>query len=225
MKFEPAYRPYIAMLQEHNVRAGFFEADQFAAVKGKSPAALQAVAEFAHLTGWRVHSEVLPLKWRNVDLKAGTVSLDVGSTKNGEVRTIYLTAALRDAPGGRRPPLRTLAKAQETITPRLFHRHGKPLRRFYKGWRKACASASCPGKLLHDFQRTAVRNYVRAGIPERVAMAMSGHKTRSVFDRYDIVTPTDLQAAAARLDQTVTGTNAGTISVGATVTPIASGRK
>ena len=53
------------------------------------------MAEFAYLTGWRVQSEVLPLEWRNVDLKSGTVSLDVGSTKNGEGRTIYLTAALR----------------------------------------------------------------------------------------------------------------------------------
>lgn len=86
-KLLPAHRPYIAMLQEHNIRTGFFEADQFTAVKGKLRPALQAVAEFAYLTGWRVHSEVLPLEWRNVDLKAGTVTLDVGSTKNGEGRT------------------------------------------------------------------------------------------------------------------------------------------
>ena len=59
-KLLPAHRPYIAMLQEHNVRTGFFEADQFTAVKKQLPAALQPVAEFAYLTGWRVQSEVLP---------------------------------------------------------------------------------------------------------------------------------------------------------------------
>ena len=98
-KLLPAHRPYIAMLREHNVRTGFFEADQFAAVQGQLRPVLRPVAEFAYLTGWRVHSEVLPLEWRHVDLKAGTVSLDVGSTKNGEGRTIYLRG-LADAPGG-----------------------------------------------------------------------------------------------------------------------------
>ena len=84
--------------------------------------------------------------------------------------------------------------------PFVFHADGKQVKTFYKNWRKACEAAMLPGRLGHDFRRTAGRNMIRAGIPERVAMQMSGHKTRSVFDRYHIASDEDLQEAARKLN-------------------------
>src|SRR5256885_13096189 len=58
---------------------------------------------------------------------------------------------------------------------------------FSKTWYRACREARVSGKIPHDFRRTAVRNMVRAGIPERIAMEIAGHETCAIFARYYIV--------------------------------------
>ena len=69
---------------------------------------------------------------------------------------------------------------------------------FYKAWHAACKRAGVPGKLVHDFRRSAARDMRRAGIREGEIMRLCGWRTRSMFDRYNIIDEADLSAAVAR---------------------------
>ena len=185
--------PYIPMLKENNVRKGFLEHHEFIALRGALPDYLKAPVTFAYHVGWR-KGEIMGLTWDRVDLKQGIVRLEVGETKNSEARTVYLG-----------PELIALFKQQMTERhlgcSYVFHRRGKPVWDFRDSWKKACKAAGIPDMLFHDLRRTAVRNMVRAGTPERVAMTISGHKTRTVFDRYNIVSLEDLRQAAERREK------------------------
>lgn len=192
-------RPTIKLLHEDNIRTGFFEPEQLEAVLRHLPAYIVPVIRFASITGWRVPSEVLPLEWRLVDFAAGEVRLDPGTTKNNQGRVFPFTAALRQLLEEQRAEYERL-RAEGRMVPWVFSRDGERIYRFERPWRRACRLAGCPGRIVHDLRRSAVRTLVRAGIPERVCMKLTGHLTPSVFQRYNITSDGDLRDAARKLD-------------------------
>lgn len=204
--------PFIPMLKENNTRKGFFEHGEFLALRDALPQYLKGFVTFAYKVGWRL-SEIATIKWGQVDRKQGIVRLEVGETKNDAGRTVYLDDECKEIINQQWENRKTAA----TLIPYVFvNRAGNDrIKRFDKAWKKACTDSGIGVRLFHDFRRTAVRNMVRSGVPERVAMMVSGHKTRSVFDRYNIVNDHDLKLAAQQQADYLDaqrGHNLGTIS-------------
>ena len=166
---------------------------------------LENLVTFAYITGWRIPSEVLPLEWRQVDFAGGIVRLDPGTTKEQFGRVFPFTSELRALLEEQRSYTDRIQSEKGILVPWVFHRDGLRIKSFRGAWTNVRKRAGIPGRIPHDFRRTAVRNLVRAGIPERVAMSMTGHRTRAVFDRYNIVSEGDLRQAAQKLDQVAKG--------------------
>ena len=185
--------PYVPSLRESNVRRGFFEAGEFDAVALELPEHLEGLARSGYLVGWR-KSEIRELTWDMVDRQAREIRL--ATSKNGWGRVLPLDGELWDLMQRRFAARQVeLSNGSTNLTQLVFHKDGKPVGDFRKAWATACRKAGVPGKLFHDLRRTAIRNMIRAGIPERVAMEISGHRTRAIFDRYNIVSTADMRRA------------------------------
>jgi integrase len=186
--------PLIECPEARNARQGFVEREDLEAVLKELPAPYRAPIRFAYCTGWRLRSEVIGLKWANVDRAAGIVRLEVNTTKNADGRTFPFDV------------LPELAQLMETLYaarngPHLFHDGGQPIayRPLLDAWHAACAAAEVRGRLLHDLRRSAVRNLERAGVSRSVAMKLTGHKTEAVYRRYAITNEQDLRDGVRKL--------------------------
>jgi integrase len=182
--------PAFPHLDERNIRTGFVEDKQFTQLAAQtSDVWLRAMLEMGYEYGWR-RGELAGLRVRNVDLSGRTIRLDPRTTKNDEGRTVVMTSAIF--------ALMAQCVDGKTAEDFVFTRNGKPIGDFRKRWRKVTIAAGVPGLLFHDLRRSGVRNLVRAGVSEKVAMKITGHKTRDVFDRYDITSERDLEDAARK---------------------------
>jgi site-specific recombinase XerD len=184
--------PKIRKLSEiGNARQGFFSPMEFRSVLSNLPQYTRDFVLFCYLTGWR-RGEVKSLCWQDVD--AETIRLRAENAKNRTGRSVPLVGELSEVIARRRAEM-------STETALIFHHSGQPVGDFRKAWASACKLAGVSGKLVHDLRRTAVRDMVRSGVSQTVAMSISGHKTVSMFQRYSITSDTDQkQALEARAE-------------------------
>jgi integrase len=217
-----AHKPNFTVPKEPPPRKGFLEPYEFERLYAALPDDLRPVARLAYTTAMRC-GEVCNLEWERVDLTGrGEIRLTAEDTKTGEGRTVPLLHML---------PILRIMRAKHPKDQFVFG-GDKPLGDFRKRWHTACVKAGVgkfvcrecendafdaeerctkckgteqkyQGRTFHDMRRSAVRNFVRAGVSEKVAMSISGHKTRSVFDRYNITATNDLHDAMKRLDEYV----------------------
>lgn len=191
--------PYIPHLAENNVRTGFLENHQYeklADIFGGVGLWMRAIFEVGYSYGWRI-SEVLNLRVKQVDLANSLIRLDTGTTKNKRGRVVKMTEIifhlLQQCCAGK--------QADDYVFTRFLNGRHKPVRDFRVVWKNGCTAAGVPDLLFHDLRRSGARNLVRAGVAPHHAAMITGHKTLSVFNRYDIIDERDIAEAVEKLER------------------------
>lgn len=202
----PAYFPTVGEPNEAR-GAVFIQRDWYEPLRRKLPEPLRSAFTLAYATGIRVH-EMLQLRWEHVDLKKRTVELPGEITKTSKSRTIWLPKDFDLKPG----------KPEDLVFPvasyrYLWHDACVAIGAGYyqcsvDGCNARCKRRTCPthgkrparqlhyvGPLLRHCRHTAVRNMSDAGLEEKRIMEVSGHKTRSMFDRYNVGRDEDIARA------------------------------
>jgi integrase len=200
--------PKFPRLPEHNARQGLFERGDFEAILTHlSDSDVRDFCAWFYWTGMRP-GEIRALTWAAFDRETWTLRLHARDAKTGYGRGLALEGELRSI-------IERRLQARRLDCFLIFHRGGKAMGSFRKTWRRACERAGLEAKLLYDLRRTAVRNMVRAGVDPAVAMKISGHRTRSVFDRYNIISDADLCEAVLK-----TATYVGNLPNTSTIIPL-----
>ena len=191
--------PQIRRLSENNVREGFFSRAEVEALVAALPEDVRDFTRWGYLTGWR-KGEVASLRWADVGREGRTIRLSWRKSENRQARTMALVGELAEIID--RPWPARLVKRPDgasLVSEYVFHRQGRPGADFDRAWGTTWKAVGCTGKLFHDLRRTGARNLRRAGVPETVAMQVTRHRTRSIFDRYSIVDDEDIREALVKV--------------------------
>jgi integrase len=185
--------------EKDNARQGFFEREDFERLGAFLPEDLKDYVRFGYLTGWR-KGEIAQLAWEHVEAHA--IRLPPHISKNKDGRVLTLVGQLAEILERRR------ALRRDDIPWVFFRDTGQPVKRFARSWKTASHKAELPvpveknkRKTFHALRRTSARDLSCAGVPDRIAMQLMGHKTRSIDDRYNIVNEDDISTALTRAEE------------------------
>lgn len=187
--------PKIRMLHEDNVRTGFLEHHQYAAMRQALPEYLVPLFVAGYHVGCRL-GELLKLQWKQVDFAASQIWLERGQTKGKVARVLPVYGEMKDI----------LAEAFRDRNQKypgckwVFHHRGEKIVDFRKAWSRACTKSGVAWLRFHDLRRSAVRNMDRAGIPRATIRRIIGHETDAMFDRYRIVDQRDINEAGQKAE-------------------------
>jgi integrase len=190
--------PFFPMPADSKPRKGFLAPDQFNKLLEHIPTHLQPVVKFCYITGCRIGA-AKKITWAMVARDCSEIELPGEITKTGEPLTLPLVGPLAEV---------------ATTLKKMFRDESKPVfdvRDLRYAWYKACAASGFGvydaktrvfrGLKLHDFRRSAARNLIRAGVDRGTAMSITGHRTESIFERYNITDATDRKDALIKVGQ------------------------
>ncbi len=177
--------PFVPMLPENEPRQGFLERPEFEQLRAALPQKFHALVTFLYTTGCRI-GEAKSIVGLELNLVNRRVVLQASVTKNNKARTLPLTDEL----------VSMLTPLKEREVAPVFDTQG-----FREAWEQAHKKLKWHRRVLvHDLRRSAVRNMMRAGVQQSVAMAISGHRTNYVFQNYNVSSEDDLHKAMAMVE-------------------------
>jgi integrase len=179
--------PMVPHVRQDNVREGFLEEEGYQKLLAELPAHVRPLLIIGYHVGMRA-GELLKLEAGMVDLAGKVIRVSRRTTKGNREKLVPIYGDMKTA-------MERLCEGRSGHD-RLF-----TMVEFDKAWASACTRAGCPGLLFHDLRRSAVRNMMQVpGMTEKRAMEISGHRTRAVFDRYNIVVESQIREAGTMLE-------------------------
>lgn len=193
--------PYIRMLPLNNARRGIVPYEHYRTIRDALPSYARIALVIGYHTGAR-KGEIQKIRTEWIDFKSGRIELPAKITKNQTARYLPIYGEMEEE-------LQQAIAQADPRCPFLIQHEGKPVFSWRKSWKTACQLANMETALFHDLRRTAITNMMEAEFSEKEAMDISGHKTRSVFDRYHIVSEQRLQELGKRLEKHLKAKEAG----------------